>query len=33
MEPIGKLVLKLPSRQEEEFALAKASVTIGRATT
>jgi pSer/pThr/pTyr-binding forkhead associated (FHA) protein len=30
MEPIGKLVLKLPSGQEEEFALAKASVTIGR---
>lgn len=32
MELIGKLVLKLPSGQEEEFALAKASVTIGRAT-
>jgi pSer/pThr/pTyr-binding forkhead associated (FHA) protein len=31
MEPIGKLVLKLASGQEEEFALAKASVTIGRA--
>ncbi|UCH86910.1 MAG: FHA domain-containing protein [Dehalococcoidia bacterium] len=31
MEPIGKLVLKLASGQKEEFALAKASVTIGRA--
>ncbi|KPK21866.1 MAG: hypothetical protein AMJ76_01545 [Dehalococcoidia bacterium SM23_28_1] len=31
MELIGKLVLKLPGGQEEEFALAKASVTIGRA--
>ena len=31
MEPIGKLVLKLAGGQKEEFALAKASVTIGRA--
>jgi len=30
MELIGKLVLKLPTGQEEEFALAKPSVTIGR---
>jgi pSer/pThr/pTyr-binding forkhead associated (FHA) protein len=31
MEPIGRLVLKLAGGQKEEFALAKASVTIGRA--
>jgi pSer/pThr/pTyr-binding forkhead associated (FHA) protein len=33
METIGKLVLNLPDGQEEEFALAKPSVTIGRAAT
>ncbi len=31
MEPVGKLVLNLPSGHEEEFALSKASVTVGRA--
>lgn len=32
MQPFGKLVLALPGGQEQEFALAKASVTLGRAT-